>query len=130
MCGNIMMDRIRNHEFREKLGVAILSAKMQENMLRWVGHMQSKTHDAPVRLKDRMHHNGGQENSRLRIKDAGEQVDCTLLYDYEQPSFFPPKTLIIILYKRNTLNMMMITTKLILNFHVFHKRIESYELRK
>ena len=49
MCGNTMMDRIRNQEFREKLGVAPLSAKMRENRLRWFGHVQRKTHDAPVR---------------------------------------------------------------------------------
>ena len=49
MCGNTMMDRIGNQEFREKLGVAPLYAKMRENRLRWFGHVQRKTHDAPVR---------------------------------------------------------------------------------
>ena len=49
MCGNTMMDRIRNREFREKLGVAPLSAKMRENRLRWFGHVQRKTHDAQVK---------------------------------------------------------------------------------
>ncbi|CAO2837605.1 unnamed protein product [Amaranthus hypochondriacus] len=46
------MDRIRNQEFREKLGVAPLSAKMWENRLRWFGHVQRKTHDAPGRRID------------------------------------------------------------------------------
>ena len=63
MCSNIMMDMIRNQEFMEKLGVAPLPAKMRENRLRWFGHMQRKTHDAPVR-RNRMHHSGGQEKSR------------------------------------------------------------------
>ncbi|XP_057548589.1 uncharacterized protein LOC130826962 [Amaranthus tricolor] len=49
MCGNTMMDRIRNQEFREKLGVAPLSAKMRENRLRRFGHVQRPTHDTPVR---------------------------------------------------------------------------------
>ena len=49
MCSKTMKDRIRNHVFREKLGIAPLSAKMRENKLRWFGHMQRKTHDAPVR---------------------------------------------------------------------------------
>ena len=49
MCGNAMMDRIRNQEFKEKLGVAPLLAKMRENRLRWFGHVQRKTQDAPVR---------------------------------------------------------------------------------
>ena len=39
MCGNTMMDRIRNQKFREKLGVAPLSAKKWQNRLRWFGHV-------------------------------------------------------------------------------------------
>ena len=49
MCGNTKMDRIKNQEFREKLGVALLSAKMRENRLRWFGHVQRKTFDFSVR---------------------------------------------------------------------------------
>lgn len=32
--GNIIMDRIKNQEFREKLGVAPLAATMRESILR------------------------------------------------------------------------------------------------
>ena len=39
MCVHTMIDRIKNHECREKLGVAPLSAKMRENRLRWFGHV-------------------------------------------------------------------------------------------
>ena len=46
MCGYTKMDRIKNQEFREKLGVAPLSAKMCENRLRWFGHVQRKTADS------------------------------------------------------------------------------------
>ena len=49
ICGKNMMDKIRNQEFREKLGVTPLSAKIRENRLRWFGHVQRKIHDAPVR---------------------------------------------------------------------------------
>ncbi|CAO2842404.1 unnamed protein product [Amaranthus hypochondriacus] len=49
MCGKIMLDRIRNQEFRETLRVTPISAKMRENRLRWFGDVQRKTHDAPVR---------------------------------------------------------------------------------
>jgi hypothetical protein len=52
MSGNTMMDRIRKQEFRETLGVAPISANMQENRLRWFGHVQRKTHDAPLRRID------------------------------------------------------------------------------
>ena len=48
MCGHTLMDRIRNQEFRDKLGVAPISEKMRENKLRWFGHVQRKTFDAPV----------------------------------------------------------------------------------
>ena len=49
MCGYTLMDRIRNQEFKDKLGEAPISRKMHENRLRWFGHMQRKTFDAPVR---------------------------------------------------------------------------------
>ena len=44
-----LMDRIRNQEFRDKLGVAFISGKMRENRLRWFGHVHRKTLTAPVR---------------------------------------------------------------------------------
>lgn len=34
------MDRIRNQEFRDKLGVAPISEKMRERRLRWFGHVK------------------------------------------------------------------------------------------
>ena len=49
MCGHTMMDRIKNREFREKLGVAPIYSNMRENRLRWFGHVKRKTLDAPMR---------------------------------------------------------------------------------
>ncbi|XP_057543859.1 uncharacterized protein LOC130823249 [Amaranthus tricolor] len=49
MCGYTLMDRIRNQEFRVRLGVSPISEKMREHRLRWFGHMQRKTFDTPVR---------------------------------------------------------------------------------
>ena len=49
MCGHTLMDRIRNQEFRDKLGVAPISGIMSENRLRWFGYVQRKTFDAPLR---------------------------------------------------------------------------------
>ena len=51
-CFHTMMDRIRNQEFREKLEVAPLSAKMHKNRLKWFGHVKGKTYDAPVRRSE------------------------------------------------------------------------------
>ena len=34
MCEHTLMDRIRNQEFRDKPGVALISEKMRENRLR------------------------------------------------------------------------------------------------
>ena len=48
MCGHTLMDRIRNQEFRDKLGVAPIFRKMREYRLRWFGHVQRKTLAAPV----------------------------------------------------------------------------------
>ena len=47
MCCSTMMDRIKNQEFKEKLGVAPLSAKMRENRLRWFLGMCRKRHMTP-----------------------------------------------------------------------------------
>ena len=49
MCGHILMDRIRNQEFRDKLEVTPIFGKMRENILRWFGHVQRKTFTATVR---------------------------------------------------------------------------------
>ena len=49
MCGHTLKDRIRNQEFTEKVRVAPIFEKMRENRLRWFGHVQRKTFDAPVR---------------------------------------------------------------------------------
>ena len=61
-----MMDRIRNQEFREKLGVAPFFAKMRENRLRWFGHVQRKTHDAPIRRIKCIIVEGNRSRGRLR----------------------------------------------------------------
>ena len=49
MCGKTMMDKIKNQEFREKLGVAPLSVMMCKNRLRWFEHVQRKPIEAPIR---------------------------------------------------------------------------------
>ena len=77
MCGKTMMDRIRNREYREKLGVAPLSAKMREHRLRWFGHVQRSTHDAPVRRVGRIIVEGKRSRGRPR-RTWDEQIKIDL----------------------------------------------------
>ncbi|CAN6561755.1 unnamed protein product [Malus baccata var. baccata] len=52
MCGLMRKDKIRNEDIRGKVGVAEIEGKMRENRLRWVGHVQRRPTDAPVRRCD------------------------------------------------------------------------------
>ena len=52
MCGNTsytIMNKINNQEFRFKLGVPLLFAKMCENRLRLYEHVHRRTIDSPIR---------------------------------------------------------------------------------
>ncbi|XP_070014029.1 uncharacterized protein [Nicotiana sylvestris] len=49
MCGHTRMDKIRNEDIREKVGVAPMEDKMREARLRWFEHIQRRSIDAPVR---------------------------------------------------------------------------------
>ena len=73
------MNRIRNQEFKEELGVAPLSAKMRENMLRWFGHVQRKTHDASVRRIECIIVEG--KRSRGRLKRMWEEQIKSDMYE-------------------------------------------------
>ncbi|XP_070025949.1 uncharacterized protein [Nicotiana sylvestris] len=48
------MDKIRNEDIREKVGVAPIEDKMWEARLRWFGHIQRRSIDAPVRRYERL----------------------------------------------------------------------------
>ncbi|XP_070025856.1 uncharacterized protein [Nicotiana sylvestris] len=54
MCEHTKMDKIRNEAIREKVGVAPLEDKMREARLRWFGHIQRRSTDAPVRRCERL----------------------------------------------------------------------------
>ena len=60
------MDRIRNQEFTDKLGITPITRKMRENRLRLFGHVQRKTFDAPVRRVESIIVEGKRSRGRLR----------------------------------------------------------------
>ena len=81
MCGHTLMNRIKNHEFRERLGVDLISVKMRENRLRWFGHMRRKTFDAPVRRIESIIVEGKKSRERPRkIWEEQIKVDLRELY--------------------------------------------------
>ena len=45
-------NKIRNKDIWGKVGVAEIEGKMRENRLRWFGHVQRRSTDAPVRRYD------------------------------------------------------------------------------
>ncbi|XP_057535268.1 uncharacterized protein LOC130813451 [Amaranthus tricolor] len=80
MCGHTLVDRIRNQEFRDKLGVAPISRKMSENRLRWFGHVQRKNLAAPMRRVESIIVEGKRSRGRpKRTSDEQIKVDlCSL----------------------------------------------------
>jgi hypothetical protein len=49
ICGNTRRDRVRNDDIRERLGVAPIEEKFVQHRLRWFGHIQRRSAEAPVR---------------------------------------------------------------------------------
>nr|CAB3499326.1 unnamed protein product [Digitaria exilis] len=45
-----MLDRVRNEDIREKVGVAPIEEKLTQHRLRWFGHVQRRPSEAPVRI--------------------------------------------------------------------------------
>ena len=46
ICGHTRMDRVRNE--RDRLWVALIEEKLVQHRLRWFGHLQRRSPDAPV----------------------------------------------------------------------------------
>jgi hypothetical protein len=42
------MDRVRNDDIRDRLGVAPIEEKLVQHRLRWFGHVQRRPSEAPV----------------------------------------------------------------------------------
>ena len=48
ICGHTRMDRVRNDDIRDRLGVAPIEEKLVQHRLRWFGHVQRRPSEAPV----------------------------------------------------------------------------------
>jgi hypothetical protein len=49
ICGHTRRDRVWNGDIRERLGVAPVEEKLMQHRLRWFGHMQQRSAEAPIR---------------------------------------------------------------------------------
>ena len=47
ICGHTRMDRVRNDDIRDRLGVAPIEEKLVQHRLRWFGHVQRRPSEAP-----------------------------------------------------------------------------------
>jgi hypothetical protein len=48
MCGHIRKEWVRNDNIRARVGVSLIAKKLVRYHLRWFGHIQHKSPDAPV----------------------------------------------------------------------------------
>ena len=51
ICGHTRMDRVRNDDIRDRLGVAPIEEKLLQHRLRWFGHIQRRPPKAPVHCR-------------------------------------------------------------------------------
>ena len=49
ICGHTRKDHVRNDDIRDKLGVAPIEEKLIQHRLRWFGHLQRRSPEAPTR---------------------------------------------------------------------------------
>ena len=62
MCGIKLKDRLPSKELRERLGVDDIALILQQNMLRWYGHVLRKDDDWVKKCM---------EYEKLRVQDQG-----------------------------------------------------------
>ena len=48
ICGHTRLDRVRNDDIRDRLGVAPIEEKLIQHRLRWFGHVHRRPPEAPV----------------------------------------------------------------------------------
>ncbi|XP_073354713.1 uncharacterized protein [Aegilops tauschii subsp. strangulata] len=73
MCGHTRMDRVRNDDIRDRVGVAPIEEKLVQHRLRWFGHIQRRPPEAPMhsgQLKHAENVKRGQGRPSLTWKES------------------------------------------------------------
>ncbi|XP_070050863.1 uncharacterized protein [Nicotiana tomentosiformis] len=89
MCSPTRIDKIRNKDIQDRVGVASVEDKMREARLRWFGQVKRRNTDAPVRRCERLA-SGGLKRGRVRPKKYWGEVisqDLALLQLTEDMTF-------------------------------------------
>ena len=70
ICGHTRMDRVRNDEVRDRLGVAPIEENLVQHRLRWFGHVQRRppVHSSIIRWNNDVKRGRGRPN--LTWKEA------------------------------------------------------------
>ncbi|XP_070034290.1 uncharacterized protein [Nicotiana tomentosiformis] len=74
MCGHTRLDKIRNEDIRERVGMAPMDVKMREARLKWFGHVRRRSLDAPVRRCKRLTLTGTRRGGGRPKKYWGEVI--------------------------------------------------------
>ncbi|XP_070023328.1 uncharacterized protein [Nicotiana sylvestris] len=74
MCGHTRMDNIRNDDIREMVHISPIDDKKREARLKWFGHVQRRSPDAPVRRCERLVMEGTRRGKRRPKKYWGEVI--------------------------------------------------------
>ena len=84
ICGHTRMDRVRNDDIRDRLGIAPIEEKLIQHRLRWFGHVQRRPPEAPVH-SGILKHDGNMRRGRGRPKLTWEETIRRDLKDWSIP---------------------------------------------
>ena len=84
ICGHTRMDRVRNDDIRDRLGIAPIEEKLIQHRLRWFGHVQRRPPEAPVH-SGILKHDDNMRRGRGRPKLTWEETIRRDLKDWSIP---------------------------------------------
>ncbi|KAG2581508.1 hypothetical protein PVAP13_6KG039370 [Panicum virgatum] len=84
ICGHTRMDRVRNDDIWDRLGIAPMEEKFIQHRLRWFGHVQRRPPKAPVH-SGILKHDGNMRRARGQPKLTWEETIRRDLKDWSIP---------------------------------------------